>query len=292
MNRTRFQPRLPAHPEDLLPSPACGRGVGGEGALVFSVAQVSERFRAAVAARATFSLRAQRESSQRERAPRGAASRPSMDGKSVSRGRAFRAGSCPREKTLPSLATPAARPCRPRLTAAEGPHEKRARIVRARSNCNSNGRAPRACSSSSPSPVCRGGLGWGALASARLERAALPGAPMARRVGEGKSAGWLAGMRASFSPGQESRRKTPQPARAPAGQEARRARHRGGLSFGYFSLATQRKVARAATAARNRFVHAISGRRERSKNIAHRVRSYNLGSARIPTHPPKVKATP
>jgi len=45
--------------------------------------------------------------------------------------------------------------------------------------------------------------------SARRERAALPGAPMARRVGGGKSAGWPARMRASFSPGQESRRKTP-----------------------------------------------------------------------------------
>src|SRR6185312_9514397 len=36
--------------------------------------------------------------------------------------------------------------------------------------------------------------------SARWERAALPGAPMVRRVGGGKSAGWPAWMPASFSP--------------------------------------------------------------------------------------------
>src|SRR5690606_39948553 len=40
------------------------------------------------------------------------------------------------------------------------------------------------------------------LRSARWERAALPGAPMARRVGEGKPAGWPAGMPASLSTGQ------------------------------------------------------------------------------------------
>src|SRR6185437_4794721 len=131
--------------------------------LLVALSPVTKRFRPPAGGRATFSLRAQRESSQRERAPRGDAFRPSMDGKSVSRSRAFRAGSCPREKALPSLATPAARPSRPRLTAAEGPPEKQARIVRARSNSKS--RAP---------PVA------GALAllkSARWERAALPGAP-------------------------------------------------------------------------------------------------------------------
>jgi hypothetical protein len=93
----------------------------------------TRRFRAATAARATFSLRAQRESSRRERAPRGGAFRPSMDGKSVSRGRAFRPDSCPVEKALPSMATPAARPGRPRLTDAEEPRVERARDGRARS---------------------------------------------------------------------------------------------------------------------------------------------------------------
>src|SRR6185437_1289176 len=41
----------------------------------------------------------------------------------------------------------------------------------------------------------------------------------------------------------------------------RRARHRGGLSFGYFSLATQRKMTRAAAAARNRFVVSTSNKK-------------------------------
>ncbi len=95
--------------------------------------QAEQELSSACGSRATFSLRAQRESSQRERAPRGGAFRPSMDGKSVSRGRAFRAGSCPREKARPSMASPAARPDRPRLTAAEGPRvEQRAILARTR----------------------------------------------------------------------------------------------------------------------------------------------------------------
>ena len=48
-----------------------------------------------------------------------------LPGKCVRRGRAFRADSCPREKALPSMATPAARPFRPRLTAAQGPRKSR-----------------------------------------------------------------------------------------------------------------------------------------------------------------------
>src|SRR5690606_39697801 len=40
------------------------------------------------------------------------------------------------------------------------------------------------------------------------------------------------------------RQRTPQPPREPAGQDARRAPRRGALSLGYFSLGTQREVAR------------------------------------------------
>ena len=178
----------------ISPLPLAGEG-WGRGALACASSQATRRFRAPASARATSLLLVQKRSSQEKTTPRGAAFRPSMDGKSVSRGRAFRAGSCPREKASPSLASPAARPCRPRLTVAEGPRVKQARIVRARSNSNS-------VLPPSPSPVCRGGSGWVALAvaSARLERAALPGAPMARRAGGGKSVGWLAWMQASFSP--------------------------------------------------------------------------------------------
>ena len=109
-------------------------------------------------------------------------------------------------------------------------------------------------------PPLRAGEGWGGgFASARWERAALPGAPMARRVGGGKSSGWLAGMRASFSPGQESRRKAPPPTRAPGRQDAWRARHRGAPLFGYFLSGTREKVTRAPVGGRNRSV--VSGRR-------------------------------
>ncbi len=60
-----------------------------------------------------------------------------MDGKSVRRARAFRAGSCPREKASPSVGSSAARPLRPRLTAAQGPRSSSALPAR-RSNLNSN----------------------------------------------------------------------------------------------------------------------------------------------------------
>jgi len=148
-------------------------------------------------ARVTFSLRGQRESSQRETAPRGGAFRPSMDGKSASRGRAFRPDSCPVEKASPSMAMPAARPDRPRLTAAEGPRRAGAHRARQKQQRERKQKLSDAIVLS-PSPAYRGGLGWGALASARRERAALPGAPMARRAGGGKSAGWPAGSRPVF----------------------------------------------------------------------------------------------
>ena len=132
-----------------LPVSACpptGSSLRGwgccEGVFVSAFARVSKRFRLPAGSRATFLLRGQEKSSQKRRPPLGASCRPSMGGKSVSRGRAFRAGSCPREKASPSMASPAARPSRPRLTAAEGP-QRQARIVRARSDSNDKSRAPR-----------------------------------------------------------------------------------------------------------------------------------------------------
>jgi len=71
--------------------------------------------------------------------------------------------------------------------------------------------------------------------SVRWERAALPGAPMARRVGGGKSAGWLAGMRASFPP--VHGRAVGKPRNPPAHPEGRMPGGRAiGVSFplGYF----------------------------------------------------------
>jgi hypothetical protein len=51
--------------------------------------------------------------------------------------------------------------------------------------------------------------------------------------------------------GQEPRRRTPQAAREPGGQEARKARKRGVLSLGYFSLDEQREVTRLPDGRRN-----------------------------------------
>ena len=58
----------------------------------------------------------------------------------------------------------------------------------------------------------------------------------------------------AFSTGQEPGRKARPRLTDFSPTEGRKASPRGGLSFGYFSLAMQRKVARAPTGARNRFV--------------------------------------
>ena len=53
-------------------------------------------------------------------------------------------------------------------------------------------------------------------------------------------------MRASFPRYTDVPSENPGPTSRPEGQDARRARRRGGLSLGYFSLATQREVTRPA----------------------------------------------
>jgi len=183
--------------------------------------QVSRRFRAAAAARVTSPLlvharagaRANgeagpkggghgcpesRRSNQEETTPRLALA-GLLPGKSVRRGRAFRAGSCPREKASPSMASPAARPCRPRLTPAEGPHKSRCASCAPEATARAKaGRCKRVVSL--PCLQGRAGVGCSCRCFCAQERAASPGPPMARRVGGGKSAGWPAGMRASFPP--------------------------------------------------------------------------------------------
>src|SRR6185312_14561463 len=168
MNYTRFQSRSSspvARLRALLPSPACGRGVGGEGAFAFlKFPEATKRFRAPVGARVTFSLRGQRESNQRERPPRLAlAGRPARQVREAWPG--FSSGLLPARKgeAIRGLARCAALSSPPHRR--PGAPEEQARIVRARSNSNSNSGALRACSSPSPSPACRGGLGWGAFAS-------------------------------------------------------------------------------------------------------------------------------
>ncbi len=182
--------------------------------------QGTERFRAAAASDRAVSCRCRgpsdflfacpkRKSPKRNDTPRRRLPGV-LPGKSVSRGRAFRSDSCPVEKASPSVGSPAARPPRPRLTAAEGPRKS------GRASCAPEARAQARAKPhepAAPSPAGRakpkraphqlplpqaplGGEGRGegealavalAVASARWERAALPGAPMARRAGGGKS---------------------------------------------------------------------------------------------------------
>jgi len=173
-----------------------------------------------------------------------------VPGKSVSRGRAFRAGVVPARKgeSIHGLARCAA--CRPRLTAAQGtpgraaghpgPHS----VMKRRSNSQSKALL---CRGFAPAPAFDLAL----LKSARWERAALPGAPMARRVGEGKPAGWLAWMQASFSPAQDVLSKNPV-----AHPRTRRAGCPEGAPSGChfslvpFSLGTQRERNSGAEGAR------------------------------------------
>src|SRR6185312_14177741 len=165
----------------------------GRGALLLSACKIQSGFDRLTAAELLFSCVAKRKVTKRECHPE-AALAGLLPGKSVRRGWAFRAGILPARKGEPihGLARCAAWSSPPHRR--PGAPEEQARIVRARSR--SAGLRAVAV----------------AVASVRWERAALPGAPMARRAGGGKSAGWLAGMRASFSPGQESRRKTPESA--------------------------------------------------------------------------------
>ena len=133
--------------------------------------QGSKQFRPPAGGRVTFLLRGQEKSNPKRRPPRGGASRPSMDGKSVRRGRAFRPDSCPVEKASPSLAMPAARPLRPRLTATEGPRNSSALPAR-RGNSHSKaeqGQATRSAAILHPS-VSRYGAGWPPPRSCRRER--------------------------------------------------------------------------------------------------------------------------
>jgi hypothetical protein len=124
-----------------------------------------------------------------------------LSGKFVSRGRAFRAGILParKDESIHGLVRCAA--CRPRLTAAQGTPGRAAGHPGPHSVMKRKGR------SHSKASLCCGfarAFDLALLKSARRERAALTGAPMARRVGEGKPAGWFAWMRTSLSSGQDA----------------------------------------------------------------------------------------
>jgi hypothetical protein len=68
---------------------------------------------------------------------------------------------------------------------------------------------------------------------------------------EDQPAGWPTGCRPVFRQHRMCCRKTPESTRAPAGQDARRARPRGAFSLGYFSLGKQREVTRPPAGGRN-----------------------------------------
>jgi len=253
-----------------LPSPACGRGAGGEGAFALSTPD-SKRFRAPAGARVTFLLRGQEKSNQKRRPPRLAlAGHPARQVREAGPG--FSSGHRATAPALPQLG----HPC-PRLPARKGesihglarcaawsspPHrrpgalQEQARFLRARSNGNS--RSKTLCSRSLP-PL-RAGESWngvllllplllraGARCSTRAPYGAAGGARKVRRMA-GRDAG-------QFSAGtRRCRRKTPQPARAPGRQDAWRARHRGAVSLWLLSLwASKEKVARLPAGRRNRF---------------------------------------
>jgi len=126
----------------------------------------------------------------------------------------------------------------------------------------------------------------------RLWRAgcAFNGAPMARRVGGEKARRVGARDRAQFdaSPGMDCQR-TPEPAREVGGQDARRPRHRGGLLFGYFLLATQEKVTRSPKASESlrsthrKWTHPTNANVTRSPQASESTRWTSCRDTR-PTH--------
>jgi len=198
----------------------------------------SESFRLPAAAELLLFCLSKREVTKRKRHP--AWRLPGIvPGKSVSRGRAFRAGILPARKgeSIHGLARCAA--CRPRLTAAQGTpgraagHRGPHSVIELKSRSHSKASL---CCGFAPA------FDLALLKSARWERAALPGAPMARRVGEGKPAGWPARMPASLSSGQDALSTNPV-----AHPRTRRAGCPQGAPSGWpfslvtFSLATQRE---------------------------------------------------
>jgi hypothetical protein len=165
--------------------------------------QQGEELSSAYGSRVTFSLRGQRESNQRERPPRLAlAGLPARQVREPGPG--FSTGLLSGRKGIDIPVDARCAACRPRLTAAQGPRvEQRAILARTRWE------AEKLKSRSSKAMLCYCALDLALLKSARRERAALPGAPMARRVGGGKPAGWPAWMPASFSPAQDVLSKNP-----------------------------------------------------------------------------------
>ncbi len=173
------------------------------------------------------------------------------------------------------MASPAARPDRPRLTAAEGARNSR------RASCAQKPKPP----SPQPSPPsgawgrgswcgARFGFALGfalAVASARWERAALPG-PLWRggRVEESPQDG-SHGCEPVFRRDRSPVEKPRNPPAHPEPMDGRRARHRGAVSLWFLSLwASKEKGTRAPAGARNRFVTCV--RRTKARRRRARLR--------------------
>ena len=159
-----------------------------------------------------------------------------------------------------------------------------ARILRARakSKCNSQSQSPSsACGTFSR---CAGEGRSRAEAKRHLQACgnllrfgcaggAVNGAPMQWRSGGDKARRACPGLdpgvarrdasQLAASPGMDCQ-PTPEPLRGVAGQDARRPLHRGGLSLGYFSLATQREVTRSPKASES---FASKGQAERRATL-------------------------
>jgi len=256
------------------------------GVLAPSAVFRAEELSSAYGSRVAFSLRGQRESNPRERPPRLALA-GLLPGKSVSRGRAFRTGILPVQKGVDIPVDSRFAACRPRLTAAQGPRvERRAILARTRwkaerhgSNSSSNsenesGGEAQLCNCSIFAPAL--------LKTARRMRAALPGHPLKRRVGEGKPAGWFAWMRTSLASvhgeGMDAQVEATQGAvarwtvdkpRSPhadfPGMDARKARKRGGLLFGYLSLGHARESDSPSAGGRKLFALSQRGATQTSR---------------------------
>jgi len=135
---------------------------------------------------------------------------PPIHGRQVREsGPGFSTGLLPWRKGVDILVDSRCAACRPRLTAAQGPRVEQ-RAIMARTRWKAEELKSRSPSHSKAIFCCGCAVDLALLKSARRERAALRGAPMARRVGGGKAPqGWLAGRRASSTSGQEPCRRTP-----------------------------------------------------------------------------------
>jgi len=226
-------------PLAFSPLPLVGEGLGERGFCFRAFSQDSRRFRAATAARVTFLLRGQEKSNQREGHPGWRL--PSIPGRQVREpGPGFSSGHRARAKRhrLPWRC-----PLRGLLVSASPPPRGPARAGAHRARQKQQQQHPTStlpCKQGREATAARG-LAV-AVASARRERAALPGAPMARRAGAGKSAGWPEWIRASFSPAHGGAVEKPRnPHAHPEGRMPRGRAIGVPLSLVTFSRARERK---------------------------------------------------